>query len=93
MGKFSHNTPLLNTLTLYLPLSYGKILRQVGLVTTIPMIFVAGPLVGYWIGQWIDGRFGIDPWGKVVVSLLGFVASLKQVVTIIQRSSKETEGE
>jgi F0F1-type ATP synthase assembly protein I len=60
-------------------------------VTTIPMILVAGPLVGYWIGVWLDSRFGIDPWGKVIVSLLGFVASLKQVVSIIQRWIKETE--
>lgn len=64
-------------------------MRQIGLVTTIPMIFAAGPLVGYWIGSWVDGRFGTDPWGKVIVSLLGFVASLKQVVTIIQRSDQE----
>ena len=71
--------------------SYGKLVRQIGTVTTIPMIFIAGPLVGYWIGQWIDVRFGVDPWGKVVISFLGFVASLKQVITIIQRWIKETE--
>ena len=72
-------------------MSYGKIVRQVGMVTTIPMIFAAGPLVGYWIGQWGDSHFGTDPWGKVVVSLLGFGASLKQVITIIRRWIKEEE--
>lgn len=55
------------------------------------MIFVAGPIIGYWIGQWADNRFGTDPWGKVLVSLLGFVASLKQVVSVIRRSVKEEQ--
>ena len=71
--------------------SYGKLLRQVGAVTTIPMILAAGPLVGYWMGGWADQHFGTDPWGKVIVLLLGFGASLKQVVTIIQRLIKEEE--
>lgn len=74
-------------------MSYGKFVRQIGTVTTIPMILAAGPLVGYWIGQWMDGRFGTEPWGKILVSLLGFVASLKQVITIIRRFIKETEEE
>ena len=70
-------------------MSYGKFVRQIGLVTTIPMIFAAGPLVGYVIGSWLDGRFGTDPWGKVVISLLGFAAGLKQVIEIIRRAEKE----
>ena len=72
-------------------MSYGKLLRQVGMVTTIPMILAAGPLVGYWIGRWGDLHFGTDPWGKVVMALLGFVASLKQVVGVIRRWIQETE--
>ena len=61
------------------------------MVTTIPMIFIAGPLVGYWIGGWADHHFGTDPWGKIIVLLLGFGASLKQVITIIRRLIKEEE--
>ena len=71
--------------------SYGKLLKQVGIVTTIPMVFAAGPLVGYGIGAWIDASFGTDPWGKILTALLGFAASLKQVVAIIQRWIKESE--
>jgi len=74
-------------------LSYGKIVRQIGTVTTIPMILVAGPLVGYWIGQWLDGHFQTDPWGKTVWALLGFGAAVKQVVNIIRRWIKEESQE
>lgn len=72
-------------------MSYGKIVRQIGTVTTIPMILAAGPLVGYFVGQWADERFGWDPWGKIGLGLLGFVAGLKQVVSIIKNWIKESE--
>ncbi len=49
--------------------------------------------MGYWLGQWVDGRFGTDPWGKVLLALLGFGASIKQVVRIIQNWTKETEDD
>ena len=55
------------------------------------MIFAAGPLVGFWIGQWVDKSLGTDPWGKIVLALLGFGASLKQVIGVIRRWIKEEE--
>jgi len=55
------------------------------------MIFAAGPLVGYGIGYFVDQRFGTDPWGKMIVSLLGFAASIKQVVRVIRRWIQEQE--
>ena len=61
------------------------------MVTTIPMIFAAGPLVGYGIGYLVDERLGTDPWGKTIVSLLGFAASTKQVVGLIRRWIREQE--
>ena len=74
-------------------MAYGKLVRQIGVVTTIPMILAAGPLVGFWIGQWVDGRFQTGPWGMVGLSVLGFVAGVKQVVTLIKRLIKESESE
>lgn len=72
-------------------MSRGKLVRQIGLVTTIPMILAAGPLVGYWIGQWIDRWLKSDPWGTVIMALLGLIASVKQVVQVIQRWIKENK--
>ncbi len=63
------------------------------MVTTIPMILAAGPLVGYWLGQWVDGRFGIKPWLTTVLALLGLVASVKQVVHIIRQLINEEAEE
>lgn len=73
--------------------SYGKMIRKAGLVTMIPMLFVAGPIAGYFIGSWIDQKFSIDPWGKTIFPLLGFAAGLKESIAIIKRSSKEYDEE
>ncbi len=67
----------------------GKFVRQIGIATTIPMVLAAGPLVGFWIGQWIDRRFGSEPWGVVIVALLGLAAGIKQVVHMIRQGINE----
>src|SRR3989338_10178870 len=65
-------------------------IRNVGILITIPMVFAAGPIVGFLIGYWLDQKFGSDPWGKTILSLLGFVASIRQVVELIKDATKDT---
>lgn len=74
-------------------MSYGKLVRQIGLVTTIPMLFATGPLVGFWFGSWIDQKFASDPWGKTLLALLGFAAGIKRSIEIIRNWTKENEAE
>jgi F0F1-type ATP synthase assembly protein I len=62
--------------------------RSLGYIILIPMTFLAGPIIGLVMGSWVDGRFNSDPWGKTVLSLLGFVASVKQVYELIKRANK-----
>lgn len=69
---------------------FYPLVRNIGIVVTIPMVFVAGPVAGFLIGQWIDQKWSTDPWARVVLSLLGFIASIKQVVELIKRTAKET---
>lgn len=68
-------------------------MRKIGQVTTIPMLFVAGPLVGFWFGAWIDQKFTSDPWGKTILALLGFAASIKRTIVIIKDWTQEEESE
>lgn len=65
--------------------------RQIGKVTTIPMIFAAGPVVGFFIGQAFDTHFHTDPWGKTGFALLGFIAGIKQSISIIKDFNNEAE--
>lgn len=62
--------------------------RNLGIVITIPMVFAAGPLIGFFIGNWLDKKWNTEPWAMTVLSLLGFIASVKQVIDLIKRATK-----
>ena len=57
---------------------------QIGILTTVPFILVAGPVVGYLAGNWIDQKYHFDPYGKLVLIVLGVGASVRQIVQIIK---------
>ena len=61
--------------------------RNLGIVITIPTVFAVGPIVGFFIGNWIDQKWNTDPWAMITFVLLGFVASVKQVIDIIKRAT------
>jgi len=64
-------------------------LRQAGLVTLIPFLLLVSPLVGYFIGRFLDRRLHTSfLW--IIFLGLGFVAGAREVYRIIVRVSKET---
>jgi hypothetical protein len=63
-------------------------LRDIGIYTTIPMLFLAGPALGYWLGVQIQHRVGHDPWLAVGGALFGLAASIRQIVKIIRRGGE-----
>ena len=64
-------------------------IRQVGILTTIPIILVTGPLTGYFAGSWLDEKTQREPWFTAVLVVLGSVASGMQVMRLIQMVQKE----
>jgi len=50
-----------------------------------------GPLLGYFGGDWLDKRFGTEPYLMILFIALGFVASGREVWKLIQRASRDTE--
>jgi len=65
-------------------------MRQASLLAVIPIIMVAAPLVGYFIGSLLDRWLGTEPWLVVVFIILGFVASGKEIYNILRRVNKDT---
>lgn len=61
-----------------------RLARQVGIFTAIPMILVGGPTLGFVVGQFLDRRFGSDPWGVAVAVLAGLFASGIETVRLIR---------
>ena len=60
--------------------------RQIALLGAVPGLLIAGPAVGFFIGQWADRKFGTDPWLVVTGLVLGFTAATFQIIDLVKRS-------
>jgi len=63
-------------------------LRITGLVANIPIMLAAGPVLGYFLGSWLDSKLGTQPWLVVVLALLGFAAGVNGTIRIIRTLQK-----
>jgi len=64
-------------------------MRQVGLLTTIPLLLAVSPLIGFFIGSFLDRRFGTDPIFTIIFLIIGFVAGARQVINVIKKAGAE----
>ena len=66
-------------------------LKQIGALTAVPIILFVGPIVGYFVGSWIDAKFRFYPWGTILFLTLGFVASGREIFRLLKQVLKESE--
>lgn len=66
--------------------------RQVALATTIPLIMVAAPGVGYFIGKYLDKLLGTQSIMSVIFLLLGVAAGGLETYRLIKEIIKEDSG-
>jgi len=52
---------------------------------TIPFVLAIPPVLGWFIGDWLDGKLNIRPVLTYVLILLGFIAGFKELFRIIKR--------
>jgi len=62
-------------------------LRQISLLTAIPALLVLGPLLGLWVGRYLDRRLDTEPYMLVLFVVLGFVASGRETWKLIKLAS------
>ncbi len=65
--------------------------RQLGLLGTIPFLIAVSPLIGFFIGKWLDEKLGTDPIFLIVFIGLGLAAAIKETVKIIKEASRDSE--
>lgn len=58
-------------------------------MTTIPMVMVAGPLIGALIGHWLDGKLGTKPYLLIIFLVLGLVSAGREIYKLIKWVSKD----
>ena len=67
--------------------------RIAGLASFIPFILCAGPIVGYWIGANFEKMFRAAPYTKFIFTAIGFAASIKEtlrIVDLIMKNEKKS---
>ncbi|MBI5367176.1 MAG: AtpZ/AtpI family protein [Planctomycetes bacterium] len=65
----------------------GDDLRTWAGIGSIGPVLAAGVLFGYFVGDWLDRRFGTQPWCMVVGLLLGSAGGFVEVFAILQKYS------
>ena len=63
----------------------GRRIRDVGIYTTIPMMLMVGPVLGYFLGHWAAGRWGHAPAFEAGGVALGLLAAFRQVWLLIKQ--------
>ncbi len=64
-------------------------LRQIALLTAIPMVLMTGPACGYFMGHFIDQYFKTDPWFMILFVVIGGIAGVREMIRLIARTNKE----
>ena len=63
--------------------------RQLGLLTSIPAFLVVSPI----IGLFIDKKFNTEPIFTIFFLIIGFVAGARQVANVVKKAQKEHKNE
>lgn len=67
-------------------------LRSAGLLLAIPTLLIVSPLVGVFLGNWLDKRFHTSPWLTLAGLVLGFAAAGRETYQIYRRYQAEEEN-
>ncbi len=67
--------------------------KQLGVLTTVPIILLVGPAIGFFLGSWIDRKANSYPWFTIVFIGLGFAGSACEVFRLLKEILKESEKE
>jgi F0F1-type ATP synthase assembly protein I len=63
------------------------------LYLAVPTILAASILVGFFLGQWADTKFGTDPYLMLLGLALGFGAAARQLYIMVRRAQAMDEEE
>jgi hypothetical protein len=63
--------------------------RQIGLLSAIPFILALAPIVGYFLGTYLDKKFQTEPWLQFILLGLGFIAGVRETVKIVKMAQRE----
>jgi F0F1-type ATP synthase assembly protein I len=64
-------------------------IRRAGLLTAVPVLLAISPIIGYYIGRFLDGKLGTEPYLSIMFLILGFVSGAMQVARLIRIANRD----
>jgi ATP synthase protein I len=64
-------------------------LQQAGVFVTIPFVLATPPLVGWWIGKWVDKKLNTTPYLMYALLILGLLAGAWECYKIVKEYGSE----
>lgn len=61
-----------------------KGVKTVGFVSFIPFMLAAGPLSGYFVGDFLQKKFNLSYWVVLFGIVFGFLAAIIEIVKILK---------
>lgn len=56
---------------------------------TLPFVLGVPPIIGWYIGSWLDTYFGISPYAKYVLLALGAAGGIREAYRMIKKYKDE----
>lgn len=63
---------------------FYKGVKTVGFVTFIPFMLAAGPLAGYFVGDFIQKKFNLSSRVVLLSVAIGFIAGVMEMIRILK---------
>ena len=62
-----------------------RLITQIGVFMTMPFVMAIPPIVGWFLGTWLDKKLSTEPYLMYLFLALGFLAGVREVYRIIKR--------
>lgn len=70
-----------------------KLLRMIGVLSTVGLTMVFATVIGLFIGLWLDKKFGTSPWLTGLFLLFGIIAGFRNLFVHVQKSQVELDDQ
>lgn len=62
-----------------------KRIKTAGVFITLPFVLSIPPIIGWFIGQWLDNYFGTTPYLMFFFIILGFIAGAREFYRLLKK--------
>ena len=63
-------------------------MRKAGPVMSISLLIPISILIGYLLGNWLDGKFGTKPWLTLAFILIGLISGIYESIKILIEATR-----